>query len=277
MKAVILCCLVSVCSLWGTPTLMDYKKNVYSQFGEDGIIEKIFEVIGTSSKIAIEFGAADGFILSNTARLWSTDPSWKAFLIESDDDFFQNLENNIANYPCTALHRKVGITSEDSLEAILEKYNLPPSIDLLSIDIDGNDYHIFKTLNFLHPRVIICEYNPTIPAHLDVYADYGNNIGCSVAALQRIAGEKGYSLVAITESNCFFVTNKDFPLFSDYETNPRNISMNRCIRYLITDYAGNYQLIGSSDFADPYDVHQSTNQTVRGNVTILPAPKETLR
>jgi hypothetical protein len=273
MKAVILCCLISVGSLWGTPTLMDYKKNVYSQFGEDGIIEKIFEVIGISSKIAIEFGATDGFILSNTAHLWTTDPSWKAFLIESDFDYFQNLKKNVADYPCTAIHWKVGISQEDSLEVILAKYNLPSSIDLLSIDVDGNDYHIFKTLNFLHPKVIICEYNPTIPAHLDVYADYGNSVGCSVAALQRIAGEKGYSLVAITESNCFFVTNEDFPLFSDYETNPRNISMNRCIRYLITDYAGNYQLIGPNDFADPYDAHRPMQQPIRGNVTVLPPPK----
>lgn len=270
MKTVILFLMTTV-SIWGKPALTEYGVNVYSQFGEDGIVKKIFEIIGTSSKVAVEFGAADGFTLSNTAQLWTNDPSWKAYLIESDAQSFKNMEKNVLGYSCVPIHSKVGIGPSDSLEIILAGYNLPSSIDLLSIDIDGDDYYIFKSLNFLHPRVIICEYNPTIPAHLDVYGEYGNIMGCSVGALRRVAKEKGYSLVAITVSNCIFVRDEDFVLFEDYETELEKISMDRCLRYIITDYAGNYQILGQSDFADPYGMKRPMKARVRGNIEPLPA------
>src|SRR6185295_7491311 len=157
------------------PRLTDYKENIYSQFGEDGIIRKIFEMIGTTSKVCVEFGAADGFWYSNTANLWSKDPNWSAILIESDLRAYNNLVANVAPYKCMPIHRAVGTSSHDSLEAILDQAGVNLPIDLLSIDIDGNDYYVFKSLTHLRPRVIICEYNESIPAHLDVYPNDGNH------------------------------------------------------------------------------------------------------
>lgn len=262
-----LCC----SCIFAKPHLSDFKRNTYSQWGEDGIIEKIFSVMGTTSKIAVEFGAADGFAFSNTANLWTSDRSWTAYLIESNPDSFGRLVANVSNYPCIPIHRSVGISSTDCLEAILNAYNVKPEIDILSIDIDGNDYYIFQNLTALKPRLIICEYNPTIPAHLDIYATYNNYMGSSVAALQRVAQSKGYSLVSITETNCFFVRNEEFSLFAEYETDRDKICINKFIRYLITDYAGRYSIVSGKDFLEPYGINSFSTQPIDGEFIKFPA------
>lgn len=252
------------------PKLTDYKKSIYSQWGEDGIIEKIFEIMGTTSKVAVEFGAHDGFSCSNTAHLWSNDPGWQGILIEADQDLYQKMAQNVARYNCIPLHCKVGISATDSLETILEQTHITQPIDLLSIDIDGDDYHIFKSLNSLRPRLIICEYNPSIPAHFDIYADYPNNVGCSVAALQRIATEKGYSLIAITDTNCFFVRNEDFPRFAAFDTDREHLRVDRYIAYIINDFKSCYKVIGTPDYRDAWGWAGKPSQEIfRGNNFIV--------
>ena len=268
MRFLVLSLLVAT-SFFGTQKLTDYKKNVYSQFGEDGIIEKIFEIIGTTSKLAIEFGASNGFSCSNSANLWTKD--WKGVLIESDANLYTQCCSKVANYPCIVVHRKVGVTGKDSLESIVTALNIGSSVDLLSIDVDGDDYYIFQSINELRPRVVICEYNPSIPAHLDVYSDIGNHIGCSVAALQRIAREKGYSLIAITDSNCFFVLNEEFHKFNLYDTKLESIRIDTYIFYIITDYSGNYQAIGQKDCVDPWGWSgRFSPERCRGNIDSIP-------
>lgn len=234
------------------PKLADYKKNIFSQFGEDGIIEKIFEIIGTTSKVVIEFGAYEGFSFSNTANLWTKDVAWKGILIEADEGLFKQLVKNVASYNCVPIHCTVGINNNDCLETILKAYGLNAHIDLLSIDIDGDDYHIFKGLKELRPRIIICEYNPSIPAHFDLHSKYGGKTGCSVAALQRIAAEKHYSLVAITDTNCFFVCDEELSKFNDYDIDREHIRIDRYIAYIISDYESCYKVIATPDFRDPW-------------------------
>jgi hypothetical protein len=227
--------------------LLDYSFNVYSQFGEDGIIKRILEIIGTTTKVAVEFGAWDGFYLSNTANLWGKDTSWKGILIEGDEKKFEELVRNTESCNCMALHEWVGIGESDSLEAILKKNNIKEPLDVLSIDIDGNDYHIFESLKNIRPRLIVCEYNPTIPANFDVFAPYGkeNNFGCSVGALTKIAEKKGYCLVALTVTNAFFVLKNDFEKFKEYETDVRLITVNDGHIVVVTTYDGKYALIGN--------------------------------
>lgn len=227
------------------PRLIDFSYNHYSQFGEDGIVKKIFEIIGTQSMRAIEFGAWDGFHFSNSAALWSTDSSWQGILIEGDTSRFHQLKTNTLLFNVIALNEWVGIGTHDSLEAILKKHSLPFEVDLLSIDIDGNDYHIFASLNTLRPRLIICEYNPTIPVTYDVYAPYhtNNNFGQSVAALNRIAKEKGYILVALTIVNAFYVRAQDFKKFEQFETDVLQINVNDGYITVVTTYDGKYAFI----------------------------------
>jgi len=247
------------------PLLKDYGYNIYSQFGEGGIIEKIFEIIEKKSKTAIEFGAWDGIHLSNTANLWMHQ-QWNAILIESDPLRCMDLYTNTSKFPnVVSICKKVGITKDDSLEAILKSYNISSDIDLLSIDIDGDDYYIFESLENLKPRVIICEYNPTFPAHLDIYPESGQCVGCSVSALKRIAEQKGYELVALTDVNCFFVIKEEFGKFKNVETSFEKIKFDRYLRYIITDYQGNYKIVTSPNFKECFGLVDPLKSKLLGN------------
>lgn len=232
--------------------LSNFAFNKYSQFGEDGIIEKIFEIINPISKVCIEFGAWDGFHLSNTAKLWAHE-DWKGVLIESDFDKYQLLERNIEIYNCVSIHAHVGIEPTNTLEFILEKYNITDSIDLLSIDIDGNDYYIFQNLRTLRPRVIICEFNPTFPLELKIIPEYNNYMGCSVKALLEVAEQKGYQLVAMTDVNCFFVIKDEIDKFKDFEIDYEKIKVDKYIKYIVSTYSGEYKVISKSPII-PYNI-----------------------
>lgn len=218
--------------------LADFGSNRHSQFGEDGIIAKIFEIIGSRSKVCVEFGAWDGFHLSNTANLWTN--GWKGVLIEGHAGRFRELTSNVKEHSCVCIQAYVSNDGDNSLEALLATHGVAPDIDLLSIDIDGNDYYILESLQTLRPRLIVCEYNPTIPADVDLFAEYGNYFGASVSALERVARSKSYRLVALTDTNCFFVLEEDFHRFSGYETRLQKIRIDRLLIHVMTAYNGDY-------------------------------------
>lgn len=247
------------------PLLRDYSWNIYSQWGEDGIIEKIFQIIGVESKTCIEFGATDGLYFSNTANLWKN-KQWKAILIESNSKHYPNLLANTKGKLCTSLIRTVGFFPNDSLESILYEIGFDESVDLLSIDIDGNDYYIFQSLQSLKPRVIICEYNPTMPAYMDIYSNPHNFSGCSVGALQRIGNELGYTLVSITNTNCFFVINREVDKFSDFDLSLKNMRIDKYLKYIITDYRGDHKIIGSKNSETPYGLNKPSQENFFGEI-----------
>ena len=226
--------------------LSDFAAKIYSQYGEDGIIAKIFEEIGTESRTCIEFGAWDGFHFSNTAALWTS--GWRGVLIEGHKARFKTLVKNTASYGCVCINAYVGVDPTDSLEALLVKYGVTSSIDLLSIDIDGDDYHIFASLSTLRPRLILVEYNPTIPAERDIYAEPGSYFGCSVAALMRIGIEKGYTLVALTDTNTFFVRNDLVDRLSAYQCSLDAIRIDKYLTHLIAGFNGRFVLTGKPVF-----------------------------
>ncbi|OGZ65400.1 MAG: hypothetical protein A3C50_03610 [Candidatus Staskawiczbacteria bacterium RIFCSPHIGHO2_02_FULL_43_16] len=218
--------------------LTDYSSNVYSQFGEDGITGQIFRVIGVASRICVEIGAWDGFHLSNTANLWTK--GWRGILIESRGKRFQQLMANTKPYHCHCIHEHVEPEGEHSLESILEKAGITGDIDLLSIDVDGDDYHIFQGLKKISPRVIICEYNPTVPVHMELVAKQGSYFGASALALANLAKSKGYFLVAVTDVNCFFVRSEYAGKFAGYDTDLTSLFLGNHLVYAITDYSGKY-------------------------------------
>ena len=167
------------------------------------------------------------------------------------------LKNSSYSESVIAINAAVGI-NENSLENILHRNNFSrvEDVDLLSIDIDSNDYYIFESLQVLRPRVIICEYNPTIPSELDIYPAYDNDIGCSVGALVRIGKEKGYTLVALTYVNVIFVrTDVAHLVTSQYETNIRNLGLSRSLLNVITDYSGRTALVAAKEYFEPYALY----------------------
>ena len=226
--------------------LSHFSNDVFSQYGEDGILAKIFDLIGTTSRVCIEFGAWDGFRLSNTANLWTK--GWRGVLIEGERDRCELLRENVKRYNCLCLNAFVTRAGENSLEAILHRNQVAGEIDLLSIDIDGDDYYIFDSLEHLRPRVVVCEYNPTIPPDIDLYADCGSYFGASITAISRVAESKGYSLVAITDTNGIFVLKSLTAPFHQFETRFDRIKLTKHLTYLVTSFAGDFTRCGTTPF-----------------------------
>ena len=190
--------------------LAGYAHNVYSQFGEDGILAEILSRLGIAEeardKWCVEFGAWDGMYLSNTYRLID-EHNWRAVLIEGDPDRHKELCRNIPSDRIDKLCRFVGFGETDSLDAILSETAIPQEFDLLSIDIDGCDYHVWESMTRYRPAVVVIEYNPTIPVDVPYVQprDFALKHGNGVKALDYLAHAKGYRTVALTTTNVIAV------------------------------------------------------------------------
>jgi hypothetical protein len=189
--------------------LSSYQSNIFSQFGEDGVIREILQRISLMTKLnfwCVEFGAWDGLHLSNTSNLIK-EQGYKAVLIEGNKKRVTQLCQNFPEESVVKIQRFVQFEGEDSLDNILSSTQIPFDFDFLSIDIDGNDYHIFQSLQNYTPKVICIEFNPTIPNMIDYVnpRDFKIKKGSSAKSLVRLANSKGYRLVASTKANLFFV------------------------------------------------------------------------
>lgn len=192
-----------------------YGFKVYSQNDEDGIIEEIFARIGTTNKKFIEFGVQDG-VESNGHYLLLK--GWSGFWIECDENYYKEITEKFKFVIGSGrlIVAKEFIT-KDNINKIFIENGQNGEIDLLSIDIDGNDYHIWKAINVVNPRVVVMEYNAKIPPSCEWVMPYceqhmwdgGDKHGASLLALEKLAQEKGYTLVGtnISGINAFFVRN----------------------------------------------------------------------
>jgi hypothetical protein len=183
-----------------------WRRNIHSQSGEDGIIEQLLLTAKVNSRYFVEFGAWDGRHLSNCAKL--ADEGWSGCFIEGDATRFADLKKNYDSrsdiFPVNSF---VHATGESKLDVILDRAGAPGEIGVLSIDIDGCDYHVWRSVETHLPALCVIEFNPTIPAHVIYVQDDDSSVhrGCSLAALTRLSDEKGYALVAATEWNAFFI------------------------------------------------------------------------
>ena len=196
--------------------LNDYKRQVHSQSGEDGIIEKIFEVLDIKNGWYCEFGAGDGNWISNTRKL--REEGWKGVLIEGDDESFANLETNFGKHPDVSIIKSyVSCEKNESLDYLLSKTEITKDFDILSIDVDGNDLWIWKSLNKYDPKIVVVEYNampsPTESLTIKYDKDHRFNsdsyYGASAGAFNKLAEEKGYVLVGSTHGLNLFYCKKE--------------------------------------------------------------------
>lgn len=227
--------------------LLDYSRNIYSQCGEDGILEKILEIIPQKDQWCVEFGAWDGLYLTNT-RYFIESKKYSAVLIEGDKDKAANLKKNYASFSnVTAINKFVGCQPGDSLDQILGETAIPQNFDLLSIDIDGNDYHVWKAFSNYKPKVVVIEYNPTIPTEIHFVQPLDPSVsqGSSLSALVELGKQKGYELVAVNSVNAFFVKAEYFPLYEMDTNDPRMLRTDlSAITYLFVGYDGRVFLRG---------------------------------
>ena len=187
--------------------LNHFARTFASQGGEDGIIEKILEILGNSTKWCVEFGSWDGKYLSNTYNLIANH-DYSAVLIEGDAKRFKVLKKNFGdNSKIIPVNAFVGSNEDDCLDRILEKTEMPEEFDLLSIDIDGSDYHVWDAVQKYSPKVVVIEFNPTVPPCVEFVQarDMTVNQGSGILSMVNLAKKKGYELVAAESANAFFV------------------------------------------------------------------------
>jgi ribosomal protein S6 len=228
--------------------LNEFAKNGTSQEGEDGIIEKVLEVINDNNGWCVEFGAWDGIYLSNTYNL-ITDRDYSAVLIEGNPNKFRELLKNFkANRKVIPINAFVGFEEDNCLDSLLRSTGIPIDYDLLSIDIDGNDYHVWEAVKYYRPKVVVIEYNPTIPNSIDFVQPRDMRItqGSSILSLDNLAKQKGYELVAATRLNAVFVDSKYFALFAIQDNSVDAIrSEQPDVTYIFNGYDGTVFIRGS--------------------------------
>lgn len=227
--------------------LLDCQANVFSQTGEDGVIEKILELLPDKDHWCVEFGAWDGILYSNTRNL-IVNKEYSAILIESDPQKFKVLQKNYSQYPrVITVNKFVGFRNHNHLDMILEATAIPKEFDFLSIDIDGNDYHAWKATENYQPKVVCIEFNPTIPTEVNFVqsADQTVNQGCSLSALTELGMDKGYELVSVLPFNAIFVRKEYFPMFEISDNNPSVLRTHtQAITYMFSGYDGRIILRG---------------------------------
>jgi hypothetical protein len=194
--------------------LLDFSNNVHSQNGEDGILAKILELLPERDRWCVEFGAWDGVHLSNTCNLIKQH-NYSAVLIEPDVKKFADLTGSYGSNPkVIPVNSFVGFAAADGLDTLLMDKPIPKDFDVLSIDIDGNDYHVWNVVTSYSPKIVCIEYNNTIPNEVEFIQPMNPELsqGSSLLSLTRLARGKGYELVCVTNSNAIFLRSKYFPL-----------------------------------------------------------------
>ena len=219
--------------------ILEYRKKITSQDGEDGVLLEIFKRLEVEKGVCVEFGAWDGKHLSNTWNLWNNE-GWRSVLIEGDEKKFIDLKNEYGEHEnLTLVCKYVEIEGDASLDAILLETDIPKDFDLLSIDIDGDDYHVWKHFNEFRPKVVIIEHNPSIPPSMElVDTPNSREFGASALSMLKLAQEKKYVLVACTRTNMIFIKKELFCKLSMEDVELDKAFQYDHIQYIIGSYSG---------------------------------------
>jgi hypothetical protein len=193
--------------------LLRHGFKVYSQHDEDGIIQEIFRRIGAAQRTFVEFGVESG-IECNSVKLLVE--GWRGQWIEANPQACNAIG---AMFDAFLKDRRLtltaGFVTAETINGLIEKAGFSGEIDLLGIDIDFNDYWIWKAIEVVKPRVVVIEYNDglhqplsvTVPYQPNRSGDGSNYFGASLAALVGLGRANGYRIVGcnISGSNAFFV------------------------------------------------------------------------
>ena len=178
--------------------MLEYGYSIYSQFGEDGIIQHLIKELKLTNRQCCEFGMS-GIIYSNTYNLVEN-YNWDGIFIEKDKEKTLDIKYG------KVIVREVEVDGENSLENILKETHFENNFDILSIDIDGNDYHIWNSLENYNPNLIIIEFNPFIEPNIDYIYD-GSKFSSSFKSMIELGIKKGYTLLTMS-GNLLFGRNE---------------------------------------------------------------------
>jgi len=208
--------------------LLDYRKDQFSQNGEDGVIEFILSKLPDKNGWCVEFGAWDGKYLSNTYNLIANH-KYRAVLIEGDAEKYEVLKQNMKGFTgCVCKHVYVAIDGRNKLDDILKETPLPKHFDLLSIDIDGDDYHVWNSLKDYEPSVVLIELNAHDKPGVEKIHQPGAPLvmgitSTSITSMTNLAETKGYSLICHVGCNVIYVRSEYLPVFHEKKITPLEV------------------------------------------------------
>ena len=206
--------------------LKENQKNKYgSQYGETGVVSSIFKQLNIVPKYGVEFGAGAVSSFHGTAniRWFNQEYNMECLYFETNETKILQSEEEYRD------QIKVESITASNVNKIFSKYNVPKDLDIVVIDIDGQDYYVWEALNY-NPKVIIIEFNPSLPYTESKVMHYDENhykwrntkcayYGASITALKKLGLKKGYSLVYKTNRNLIF-THKSLV---DIDINVKNL------------------------------------------------------
>lgn len=220
-------------------SLDEVEFQVFSQRGEDGIIQYIINKIDIPNKIFVEFGV-ETYTESNT-RFLLFNNNWSGLIIDGCKNNINFIKKDFVYWKYDVVAINSFITREN-INNLISEYTKTEDIGLLSIDIDGNDYWIWESINCINPRVVVCEYNSAFGNSRKVTVPYKSNFvrnkehhselyfGASLAAFCELAEKKGYDFIGTSSAgvNAYFV-RKDLssPFIKYTAENGFNESANR--------------------------------------------------
>lgn len=199
-------------------SITETEYRVFSQFGEDGIIQFLISNIEIPNKTFVEFGVED-YTEANT-RFLLINNNWSGLIIDGSESNIERVKNDPIywKYDLTALN--AFITKDNINDLIASRFS--GDVGLLSVDVDGNDYWIWDSIKIINPRIVVCEYNSvfgskhsvTVPYHADFLRQNMHfsylYFGASLGALCMLAEKKGYSFVGCNSNgNDAFFVRKD--------------------------------------------------------------------
>lgn len=207
-----------------------HEASVFSQNGEDGVIRKVFELIEPTRHFAVEFGAADGLHGSNVRNL-VVHEEWDAFMMEGDAERAQECAENYAAYPGSRCIQ--AWVYPGNVELLFEENGVPKDLDLLVIDIDSNDWYVWRVIHDFRPKLVLIEYNglfaPPIRMVVDFhplnYWDGSSFFGASIQSLYELGKKKGYELIYVDSNgvNLFFVDAIYYERFGIRDNSPEKL------------------------------------------------------
>ena len=194
----------------------DYEFKAFSQWGEDGIIDFLTSNLEIENKTFIEFGV-ENYEESNTKFLL-LNKNWSGFIIDSSVKNINSIRNSEIFWKFT-LDAVCQFITKENINQIIESSKFKKNVGILSIDLDGNDYWIWKEINVIDPAIVIIEYNARLGKKKSLVVPYDKNFqrkekhysmiyyGASIQALTKLGKKKGYALVCCNKAgnNAFFV------------------------------------------------------------------------
>lgn len=198
------------------PVFKENEFKVFSQWGEDGLIQFLLRYVNIDNSVFVEFGV-ENYLESNT-RFLLINNNWSGLVIDGNPDNIAHIKSDPI-YWRHNLKAHCAFVTKENINDLLKENGVVGDIGILSIDIDGNDYWIWDAIDVVSPAIVIIEYNARFGKDMSVTVPYDRNFvrsqkhhsmiyfGASIKALCGLAEEKGYAFVGCGSAgiNAFFV------------------------------------------------------------------------